>query len=172
MKAEQIGIGGAMHTVYVTEQGADIAPTCFAMCLKRLRGMGCDVEALRQRIAAPLVLGQGGTPVVPVTPSVEDMAGLMAEGGLNARAHTVSAFGIASVFRQATARKIFIAQIEWDDGDLHYVVIPGTTRAGQVIALDPYHGGQLCQLCPKYAVRSTEGARAGRFTGRLVEVWV
>ena len=170
MRTEQTTIAGAQHTVYFAEDGADIAPTCFAMCLKRLRGIGSNIDQLQQKIASPMYTGADPERRAASIPPAKGMAELISSGGLKAQARTVSAFGIAHTFKQAGAHRVFIAQIEWEDGGLHYVVVPGVTRGGQVIALDPQFGGQLCHLCPNYKAHDAHVSRSGKFTGQIIEV--
>ena len=170
MRTEQTTIAGVQHTVYFSENGSDIAPTCFAMCLKRLRGIGSNTDQLQQKAAAPLTSGTDLDRRATSVPTAVSMAELISAGGLKASARTVSAFGIAQTFKLAGAHRVFIAQIEWDDGGLHYICVPGVTCCGQVIALDPQFGGMLCHLCPKYKVCDAHGSRSGKFTGQIIEV--
>lgn len=170
MRTEQTTVGGAMHTVYFAEDGADIVPTCFAMCMKRLRGIGSNVDQLKKKSTSPLKNDANLDHRATSVPTTANLAELLSSGGLKTSARTVSAFGIAHSFKQATAHKVFIAQIEWEDGGLHYVVVPGVTRAGQVIALDPQFGGHICHLCPTYKVHDAQVSRSGKFTGQIIEV--
>jgi hypothetical protein len=181
MKIKEENVGGKWFTVYMQEWGQDCGPTCVAMCIKRLKGSGSEIDALRKQTNRPMVSPaiQRAIDALPnaytskdVGTHVGDLVKLANKNGLRATSAYVNSMAVLKAFSSISHNKIYIAHISWTAGGGHFVVVAGASESGNPIILDPYFGAQVANLCPSYTpMMNSDGEQGvGRFSGHIIEV--
>lgn len=177
MQTEQVNVGGRWFTLYYQDWGQDCGPTCVAMCIKRLRGVGVDIDALRKQTNRPMVSPgiQAKIDAMGLTSRdfgtfTTDLSALANRNGLRGTNRVLNSMGMLDAFRAVSHNKMYIAHIEWTGGGGHFVVVAGVTETGNPIILDPYFGAQVANLCPHYNVNDGGHSVTARFSGHVIEV--